>query len=257
MRPPRTEPPSTQYTVPCPWSVPRVPFSRKVRPNSEITATTVLLHADPICSANTASPWPRLPSRFESWPCAFPSLTCVSQPPTSMNARLNLSRMSPAMRRDSSSNPRALIALRLAACISLLGPPEAIISACSATVLRSSKPSLIRCSKRVPAYMPARTAICRSSNGARAVPLSETLGTTTSPVITTGNPSVNATGAAAPPSEAASRFMKPDPNGRGPAPALAGGSPASTRSCVSKWLRLMSSAPAKVTKAAWPACQSG
>jgi len=38
---------STQYTVPCPWSVPRVPFSRKVRPNSEITTTTVWLHAGP------------------------------------------------------------------------------------------------------------------------------------------------------------------------------------------------------------------
>ena len=65
-------------------------------------------------------------------------------------------------------------------------PPFAISSACSATVFRRSKPSAISGSKRVPAYMPDSSAICRSSNGARPVPLSETFGTMTSPLIAIG-----------------------------------------------------------------------
>ncbi len=39
-RPPRTAPPITNITLPCPWSVPWLAFSRATRPNSE-TATTV------------------------------------------------------------------------------------------------------------------------------------------------------------------------------------------------------------------------
>ena len=51
MRPPRTAPPITQYTVPWPWSVPLLPFSRKVRPNSLMTTTVVRFQASPMASA--------------------------------------------------------------------------------------------------------------------------------------------------------------------------------------------------------------
>jgi hypothetical protein len=40
-RPPRTSPPSTSMQFACPWSVPPDPFSRTVRPNSDIVSTTV------------------------------------------------------------------------------------------------------------------------------------------------------------------------------------------------------------------------
>ena len=113
-------------------------------------------------------------------------------------------------------------------------PPLAIMSACSATDLRRSKPSAMSGSKRVPAYIPESRPICRSSNDGRPVPLSDTFGTTTRPVITMGNPSVNATGAAVPSSEAARRLRNPDPYACGAEPGAETGMPLSMLSCVSK-----------------------
>src|SRR5438445_467095 len=108
MRPPRMPPPRTQNTVPWPWSVPRLPFSRKVRPNSLMTTTTVSCHAGPCSSAKAASPRPSSSSRVARKPLAPPSPTCVSQPPTSTKPTLNCSFMSFATRRASASKPRAL-----------------------------------------------------------------------------------------------------------------------------------------------------
>src|SRR5450830_1442612 len=77
-RPPCSPPPSTHSTEPCPWSVPRLPFSRKVRPNSLITTTVVRPQASPISSARTARPWPNSSKRLASAPLAPPCATWVS-----------------------------------------------------------------------------------------------------------------------------------------------------------------------------------
>ena len=146
------------------------------------------------------------------------------------------------------------MALRLAATISAVRSSLAISAACSATVLRSSKPSAISGSKRVPSYIPAMRSICRASSAGRPLPLSDTFGTCTAPVITTGRPLVNDTGRPVPSSAPARRFRKPEPRLRRRAPT---GRPASRLSWVSKWLRVRSSVPANGTNATWRFSQIG
>ena len=65
--------------LPWPWSVPRVPFSCAVRPNSLATTTTSPGWSKSRDSCASAAP--RLPSLPASWPVAAPWLACVSQPP--------------------------------------------------------------------------------------------------------------------------------------------------------------------------------
>ena len=55
-RPPATAPPSTNATVAVPWSVPLVPFTRAVRPNSVIASTAVRRHSGPSAAFSAASP---------------------------------------------------------------------------------------------------------------------------------------------------------------------------------------------------------
>ena len=55
-RPPATAPPSTKATVPVPWSVPLVPLTRTVRPNSVIASTAVCRHASPSAVFSAARP---------------------------------------------------------------------------------------------------------------------------------------------------------------------------------------------------------
>ena len=56
--PPRTPPPITNETLAWPWSVPRLPFSRTVRPNSvRVTSTTSRMRS-PRSRWNAASAWP-------------------------------------------------------------------------------------------------------------------------------------------------------------------------------------------------------
>ena len=66
-RPPVTAPPSTKATVPVPWSVPLVPFTRTVRPNSVIVSTAVCRHASPsACLERRQSGVELLPARAAS-----------------------------------------------------------------------------------------------------------------------------------------------------------------------------------------------
>ena len=44
-------PPITHMAEPCPWSVPRLPFSRTARPNLDITTTNPLYHSGPSASS--------------------------------------------------------------------------------------------------------------------------------------------------------------------------------------------------------------
>src|SRR5439155_406449 len=52
--PPFTGPPMTSIAVACPWSVPLLPFSRTVRPNSDIVSTTTSRSFSPRSWANAA-----------------------------------------------------------------------------------------------------------------------------------------------------------------------------------------------------------
>ena len=55
-------------TLPWPWSVPPLPFSRTVRPNSDITTTTVSRQASPDPRASAARPSPSGRSLFGQLP---------------------------------------------------------------------------------------------------------------------------------------------------------------------------------------------
>ena len=54
--PPRTAPPTRKAQPPVPWSVPRVPFTAAVRPNSVTTKTAVCGHSGPNPSASDFKP---------------------------------------------------------------------------------------------------------------------------------------------------------------------------------------------------------
>ena len=245
MRPPRMPPPRTQNTVPWPWSVPRLPFSRKVRPNSLISTTTVSCHAGPCSSAKAASPRPSSSSRVARKPLAPPSPTCVSQPPTSTKPTLNCSFINFATRRASTSKPRALTALRPAPSIS------PIMSRMTSS--RIAKPSLTCAARGVPRYMAVMSALWRASTAGLPTNLRPMFATCASPRNTRGSWSVKAMArgrkaASLAPSTDASRLRNPDWK----LCASSAPWPSSMASCVSKWLRLRSSVPANGMKAACP-----
>jgi hypothetical protein len=73
-------------TLAWPWSVPRLPFSRAVRPNSDMVTTTVSSPRSPRSVQKAASDWEKSLSTLASWPSVAPSLTWWSQPPMSANA---------------------------------------------------------------------------------------------------------------------------------------------------------------------------
>lgn len=82
-RPPRTTPPSRNAAPPVPWSVPLLPLTRAVRPNSVMTRIAVRSHTSPSWARMAAKPsssCPRTGSRRRGWSA------WVSQPPISKAA---------------------------------------------------------------------------------------------------------------------------------------------------------------------------
>ena len=80
IRPPATAPPTTNPTVPVPWSVPLVPFTRAVRPNSVITSTAVCAQAGPSAVFSATNP---ASSCFSGLDRRLVCAVWVSQPPIS------------------------------------------------------------------------------------------------------------------------------------------------------------------------------
>ncbi len=105
------------------------------------------------------------------------------------------------MRRASSSNPRALMALRLAASIS------AAMS--RSTSSRTAKPWFTAPESSVPWYIAPMMWLWRASTAGRFTLRSTVFATCTSPCIASGTRSVKAM-ADVPLSVPASRFMKPE-----------------------------------------------
>ena len=69
--------------------MPRLPFSRAVRPNSDMVRSDDIVHAVAEVSIERGQTVANSLSRLASWPVAPPSLAWVSQPPISVKATSN------------------------------------------------------------------------------------------------------------------------------------------------------------------------